>query len=485
MRSRGQAAGSGAQLVAGWSRGAAANHVCHNHRLPVDPQNYWFDSLPGRIDYRARLTGEIAADVAIIGAGFTGLWTAHYLKQQDPSCRVVLLEAETAGFGASGRNGGWCSAAHSGLATLYGRDRGAARALELAMFDTVDEVGRASAALSIDCDYHKGGMLSVASTPEEAHRIQQEVAHRHSQGQGEKDYRWLSPAESEARIRSHNNLGAMYSPHCAALHPAKLARGLATAVEDLGAEIYEDSRVLRVEKGRVETAEGRVRAPHVVVATEGFTAQLHGYERCLLPVYSYILATEPLAEEAWQAIGIADRETFADARRLFIYCQRTADDRLVLGGTLGYFYGSGIQPSNDRDATKHASVEARMREFLPATRDLSVTHRWGGPIGMPRDFMPSVGLDRNTGLAWGYGYVGDGVATTNLAGRTLADLLLGRESALTALPWVGHRSPRWMAEPFRWLAIEAVNRSVNYLDEHDAGTGGLLANLLSRFVPKL
>jgi glycine/D-amino acid oxidase-like deaminating enzyme len=222
-----------------------------------------------------------------------------------------------------------------------------------------------------------------------------------------------------------------------------------------------------------------------VVATEAFTAQLPGHARHMLPVYSYILATEPLSEDAWLEIGIADRETFSDARRLFIYCQRTADDRLVLGGTLGYFYGSDIAPEHDRDPRKHARVEARMREFLPATRDLRVSHRWGGPVGMPRDFMPSVGLDRNTGMAWGYGYVGDGVATTNLAGRTLADLLLGRESELTGLPWVGHRSPRWMAEPFRWLAVQAVDRSVTYLDEQDAGSGGLLASLLSRYVPKL
>jgi glycine/D-amino acid oxidase-like deaminating enzyme len=453
--------------------------------MSVDSQNYWFDSLPSPIEYRASLEGECDVDVAIIGAGFTGLWTAYYLKQHDPGCRVAILESETAGFGASGRNGGWCSASHSGLETFYARDPSSARALEVAMFDTVDEVGRVCAARGIDCDYQKGGMLTVAGTPEDAAQIQLVVEERLARGLDEKDFCWLSPEQSEQRIRTDRNLGAMYSPHCAAVHPAKLARGLARQVEELGVVIYERSPVEAFSQGLVRTAGGRVRASRVVVATEGFTAQLPNHGRRMLPAYSYILATEPLSDELWQRIGIAQREVFADSKRLFIYCQRTADGRLVLGGTLGYFYGSAIQPSNDRDPAKHARVEQRMREFLPDTRDVKVTHRWGGPIGIPRDFVPSVGLDASTGIAWGHGYVGDGVATTNLAGRTLAELLLDRQSDLTTLPWVGHRSPRWMPEPFRWLAVQGINRAITALDDRESNGSGPLAKLISRLVPKL
>jgi glycine/D-amino acid oxidase-like deaminating enzyme len=185
-------------------------------------------------------------------------------------------------------------------------------------------------------------------------------------------------------------------------------------------------------------------------------------------VYSLIIATEPLPAATWERIGLAARETFADLRHLIIYGQRTADDRLVFGGRgAPYHFGSRISAGYDRVPAVFHALQAGLRQLLPAVGDARITHRWGGPLGIARDWHASVGLDRSTGLAWAGGYVGDGVSTTNLAGRTLTELILGRhdaQNALTALPWVDHRSPNWEPEPLRWLGANAALRAMTWAD---------------------
>ena len=267
-------------------------------------------------------------------------------------------------------------------------------------------------------------------------------------------------------------LGGVYTPHCARLHPARLVRGLAAAVERRGATIFERSRVVDLAPGTVGTAGGRVRAERVVVATEGYSASLPGRERTIAPVYSLMIATEPLPTRVWDAIGWSGRETLADGRHLIIYAQRTADDRIAFGGRgAPYHYAGRIRDAFDRDRRVFADLRSVLIELFPAVAGARITHEWGGPLGIPRDWYSSVGFDRATGLAWAGGYVGDGVSTTNLAGRTLADLLLGVESDLTALPWVNHRSPRWEPEPLRWLGINAGLRVPSGADRYEARTG--------------
>ncbi|MEV6598470.1 FAD-binding oxidoreductase [Actinoplanes sp. NPDC051346] len=402
--------------------------------------SFWLNSI-GPVEPRTALPGDRGADVAIVGGGYTGLWTAYYLSRLAPQLRIIVLEAEYCGFGASGRNGGWASGlfpvGEAKLARRYGAQRAAA--MHRALAGAVDEVGRAAEAEGIACDYAKGGTISLARSRAQLRRV------RSAPG-------LLGADEARAICGATDVLGGVYSPDCAALHPARLVRGLAEVVEARGVEIYEGTRVQRIARGSVLTDHGTVQAGTVVRALEGYTAQLAGHRRVLAPIYSLMIATEPLPASDWERIGLARRETFSDERHMIIYGQRTADDRLAFGGRgAPYHFGSRVDPRFDRVPAIFSSLRRTLTEMFGI--DPPIAYRWGGPLGIPRDWMPSVGL--RDGIGWAGGYVGDGVAAANLAGRTLADLIAGKESDLTDLPWVGHRSRRWEPEPVRWLGINA------------------------------
>lgn len=453
----------------------------HYERLSL-----WHDTVDTDWTPRPPLDGDVEADVAIVGAGFTGLWTAHYLAEADPELRIVVLEAETAGFGASGRNGGWCSALFpASLTTLAAyADREAALAQHRAMRQTVDEVVRAAAAEGIDAEVSKGGTITLARSRAQWSRAKAEVADARSWDRGEDDVRLLDREEATAILRGSDTRGATYTPDCAALHPARLVRGLADAVGRRGVTIHERTRVSAIEPRVARTDRGVVRARTVLRATEGYTATLAGERRTMVPVYSLIIATEPLPPEVWDEIGLARRETFTDHRHLIVYGQRTADDRLVFGGRgAPYHLGSRIKPAYDHDEKVFARLYSTLIDLFPVLTGTRVTHAWGGALGIPRDWCASVGLDAATGLGWAGGYVGDGVSTTNLAGRTLRDLVLGRDTELTRLPWVGHRSPGWEREPLRWLGINAGLRAMTLADAEESFTR--MPSLVARAVSPL
>ncbi len=242
--------------------------------------------------------------------------------------------------------------------------------------------------------------------------------------------------------------------------------------------IHEHTEVTAITSGpgpggpTVTTAGGTVRAEVVVRATEAWTPTLPGLRRELVPVYSLMVATEPLSDDFWSDAGLAGRATFADHRHMIIYGQRTVDGRIAFGGRgAPYHYGSGVRPSFDREPEVHALLRRTVVELFPALAGIRFTHAWGGPLGIPRDWHSSVGFDRPSGLAWAGGYVGDGVATTNLAGRTLADLITGADTDLTSLPWVGHRSPRWEPEPLRWLGVNAGLWTMRLADRSEVKRG--------------
>jgi glycine/D-amino acid oxidase-like deaminating enzyme len=382
-----------------------------------------------------------------------------------------VCEREFVGFGASGRNGGWCSALFAGsrdaTARRHGRDD--VVAMQRAMFATLDEIERVVLEEGIACDWARGGTVQVATLPAHLTRLRQELDDHRAWGFGTDDYRELSSADASALIGCRPNLGAMFTPHCAAIHPAKLVHGLARAVERLGVTIYEHTPVLAIEPGRLRTTSGTVRAEVVVRATEAFSAELPGLGRAIAPVYSLMIATEPLSDVFWADARLGTRPTFADFRRMIIYGQRTADGRLAFGGRgTPYHFGSRVRPQFDLDPRVFDSLHATLRSLFPALGDAAITHRWGGAVGVPRDWYPSVGFDRTAGLAWAGGYVGDGVSTTNLAGRTIADLVLGRDTELVHLPWVGHRSPRWEPEPFRFLGVNLSRKIVESIDRAEA-----------------
>jgi len=427
--------------------------------------SFWHDSVPDDTSPRTPLGGDLAVDVAIVGGGLTGLWTAYYLLERDPALRVAVLEKHIAGFGASGRNGGWCSALFPASTTALAREHGrdAALAMRRAMVDTVDEVGRVAAAEGIDCDFVRGGTLSLARTPLQLGAARAEVLE--ARGYGVDDLRLIDTGVGGA-------LGASFDPACARLHPAKLVRGLARVVEARGATIYEQTEVLDWTQGSVATARGTVTAQQVIIATEGYGATLPKSRRSILPLYSLMIATEPLDDAVWDDIGIEHGQTFTDFRHLLVYGQRTADNRFAFGGRgARYHWGSAIREGYDRVPGVFEHLRASLRELFPQAARAEVTHTWGGPLGVPRDWHASVRYDPATGLGGAGGYVGDGLSTTNLAGRTLADLLTGTTSALTALPWVNHRSPRWEPEPLRFAGANLGLAAMTIADAEERLTG--------------
>jgi len=426
------------------------------------------------------MAGPTEADVAILGAGFTGLWTAYYLLTQDPSLRVVVLEAEIAGFGASGRNGAWCSAGFPvhprELQRRFGCE--AARELLLEMRGAVEEVGRVAAAEEIDAHYFRGGQLRVARGPSQLPAIENAYESLRRLGL-ERDLRLLDADQTARRVRITDARGALYNPHCASIHPARLARGLARTVERLGGEIFEQTPVTDFEGGgkngsgpRLVTDSGEVRARTIVLAGEAYLVRLRKLRRQLLPIYSLIVLTEPLSEEQWAEIGWEGRECVASNRHTVDYLSRSEDGRILFGGRgAPYHYGSRIKDDYDRHEPTHRMLRSTARGWFPSLEGTRFTHAWGGPLAVPRDWMPTMSYDPSQGVATARGYTGQGIATANLSGRTLADLILGSETTITRLPTVNHEPRLWEPEPLRWLGARYVQRNLMRVDDRAERTG--------------
>ncbi len=432
-------------------------------------QSFWLDTIPDPLEPRPALTSEREVDVAIVGAGFTGLWTAYYLKQLEPGLRVAIVEAEIAGFGASGRNGGWCMGTLAGIGNLYESDPQGAIRLQRELFDTVDEIERVCEREGIDCHWARGGNITVATSEPFREQLLEERDDWRRIGVEEEDARWLEPEECADLVRTSTNLGGLFLAPVAALHPARLVRGLAEAVERQGVQVYERSPAVELTRRGVVTPEGRLRADVVVRATEGYTRTIPGQERILLPVHSMMVATEPLPDSVWDAIGFTDRVTFGDPRRNVTYGQRTADGRLAFGCRGSYYFGSKIHDSFSQGDPVFREVQDVLEGFFPALRGHRITHRWGGALGIPRSWTPSVGIDRESGLGWAGGYVGEGVGPSNLAGRTLAELILEHDTHRITLPLVGKPFPKWEPEPLRFVGYAALTRLAERLDATNLG----------------
>lgn len=437
------------------------------------------------LDHATLLDG---ADVVIVGAGFTGLWTAYHLLVDDPTRRVLVLEADRVGFGASGRNGGWCTPEIPlSLDTVDRRHGpGTARRWRHGLVEAVTNIREVCTREGIDAQWSMGGWLQFARHPAQEQRVRHLVAEFRRHGFGDDAMRFMDPDEVATRTRVTRLRGASFSAQTAAFHPGRLVRGLAAAVQRRGGVIAEGVRVQSLVPHGVITSGGRISAPWVVRATEAYTARLPRHRRVLVPVYSMMIATEPLPPQRWEEIGLADREVFNDARRGVIYGQRTADGRFAFGGRgAPYHYASNISPRFDAHRATRNRLASTLAELYPAAADVAVTHHWGGPLGIARDWHPSVGLDPQRGWAWAGGYVGEGVAASALAGRTLADLIGNRSSVRSDLAWVGHASRRWEPEPLRWLGINAMVRLAQFVDRREeAGSeaprvaGRLLERLL-------
>src|SRR5215469_1772803 len=420
--------------------------------------SYWWQALGGFPPRRASLPGPLEADVCIVGGGYTGLWTAYYLAGLRPQARIVVLEAAFAGYGASGRNGGWVTSELPGSRAVYASGRGGAagvRAMEAELRATVDEVGRVCEAESIDCDFRRGGRLAVATSPAQLARLRTGLARLREWGDGPDVYTFLSRDETLSRINVAGALGGLYAPASARVQPAAPVTGILPVGSG---EVAEVGAVAR-------TAFGDVRARSVLRCTEGFTARLPGSRRALLPMNSSMVVTEPLPAAVWKQVGWDGYETLSDEARAYVYAQRTADGRIAIGGRgVPYRFGSAVDHLGVTQQSTAVALGGVLRRMFPAARDARLEHAWCGVLGVPRDWCASVSYDPPSGLGWAGGYTGHGVAAANLAGRTLADLAAGAASALTSLPWVGHRSRAWEPEPARWAGVHALYRLADRLE---------------------
>jgi glycine/D-amino acid oxidase-like deaminating enzyme len=443
--------------------------------MAVTPLSYWHDSLSDGDDLTPRpaLPGDRDADVAIVGAGFTGLWTAHSLLRADPGLRVVVLEREVAGFGASGRNGGWCVGDYGGPVGAVERDGGpgSVEAMAREMHRSVDEVGTVVAEAGIDCGFHKGGAIYFAVNDGQLRRVREHHAQYERYGIGDA-WTLLDAERAAAIVDVPGILGAIFTPHAATVHPARLARGLACEVERLGGTIHERTTVRSLDDRVVHTDHGTVRADVVVRGTEAYTSSLEGHEREVLPLGNYMVATEPIDDTTWAGIGLADLELFELSAVMLGYGQRTADGRIAWGGLAGpSWWGGRVPPSPMRDQRVAARLRRMLVRLFPSLAGIGFTHHWGGVLGVPHDLLRGIGYDRDSGFAWSGGYTGQGVAAANAAGRGLADLIRGVDSDLARLPWVGHRSRRWEPEPIRWLAVHTVASLAHITDARDRRRG--------------
>jgi glycine/D-amino acid oxidase-like deaminating enzyme len=433
--------------------------------------SFWLETAGEALTPRPSLTRSDGVDVAILGGGYSGLWTAYYLLRENPGLSVAIVEKEIVGFGASGRNGGWCSSKFpvtpGMLLQRFGRE--AARSLMLAMCGAVEEVARVCEEEGIDAQFRKGGMLGLARGAHQLPMIRA-TADGYKQLGLEDHCHLLSAEEVAERVRITNVHGALCTPHNASLHPGRLVRGLARAVERRGGVIYEQTEVTAFEGGaapRLITPGGELRAKMaLVLAGEAYLTRLPKLHRALTPMYSLIAITEPLTREHWSKIGWQNGESISSNRYTVDYLTKTSDGRILFGSRgAPYLFGSKITDEQDRHTATHANIHRAVVEWFPMLAGIKFTHEWGGPVGVPRDWMPAASFDRVSRIATARGYTGQGVSTTNLAGRVLASLILGKRSELETLPIAQRESPNWEPEPLRWLAVRYAQRALLRIDE--------------------
>ncbi|MCJ2182161.1 FAD-binding oxidoreductase [Novosphingobium sp. 1949] len=439
--------------------------------------SYWLETAGETLTPRRALAGDITVDVAILGAGFSALWTALHLLRLEPGLDIALVERDVAGFGASGRNGGWCSPRFPLDADVMARRFGGpvARRTLLALEDAVERIGATCEEERIEAHFRKTGLLNLARSERQMGLLVKARATAQALGFGE-DARLLDADEAFARVHATKVHGGLLSSAGAAVHPGRLVRGLARAVERRGAVIYEQTRVLRCGPGEnpvLETDRGTVRARRaVVMAGEAYLPQQPGWQRALVPMSSMIVLTEPLSPAIWDAIGWTHGESLCSQVNIKNYLTRTHDGRILFGSRgAPYLFGSATPEAATRNEAIFAWMRQTARAWWPVLENVEFTHAWGGYLGVPRDWLPTVAFDEGTRIAALHGYTGRGVSTSELAGRLMAARLLGRETGLEDLPFHTRAGPRWEPEPLRWAGIRYVNNAFTRMDAADERGG--------------
>lgn len=448
--------------------------------------SHWLHESPS--EQRPPLDGQIAADICIIGGGFTGLWSAYHAAHQFPGARIVVLDKEHLGYGASGRNAGWLSALVPGNRAVYARSAGSKQAavhLQQRMIDSVDEVLGIIQEHDLDARAYRSGNLVVARTPAALQRLKQRRANDVKWGYPENEVRLLTAQESQQKVRIDGALGGLFFPTVGRVDPGRLVKALGQLCESLGVTIFESTEVSDISDSVVTTSHGAVNAPIILRATEGYTGTLSDNPRGIIPINSSIIITDPIPDHMWQRIGWENHELVSDAAHVFVYLQKTDDGRILIGGRgTPYRYASGIVPDGTTDTQTIQTLTTRLHQLFPDARNVPIAHAWSGVLGVTRDWCATVDFDRSSGIGHAQGYAGHGVTTAYLAAKSLVELAAGKTDNDAALPWVGHRARSWEPEPVRWLGVHGMYRLFRLADAQEernqAGQTSRLARLGGR-----
>lgn len=428
-------------------------------------KSFWLGQLD--IEPNPTLRGEHRYDVAIIGGGFTGISTAYFLKTYDPSLEVCVLEKEVVGFGASGRNAGFSMTLFGmtmGLTALrFGRDN-AAEAHHY-MNEAVDLVRELVDEHDIDCDYEHNGFLRVATSRAYEKRLRKELELVDELGLD--GLHWMGPDELAAQVRSPLFRGAVWEPNCGLVNPAKLVRGMKAVVEELGVDVFEHTEVTDIDRGAsptAQTTDGRVHADKIVLATNAYSRAFPAIRSRQVPVFTHIVLTEPLEERHFDEIGWRHRQGLEDARNMIHYFRLTPDNRLLMGGSdVSVTFGNHLD--GDLNERVFETLEADIAAMFPPLADLDITHRWGGPVSITLDMAPAIGFAGSKDIVYSVGCIGHGVSLTHLNGKTIAELLLGRDTERTRTFFVNRTVLPWPPEPLRFAASHALR---GYMHLEDA-----------------
>ena len=446
--------------------------------------SYWWQSLP---EWKplAPVVSDEEFDVIIIGAGYTGLWSAYFLLQAQPDIKIGIFESNHAGYGASGRNGGWVSSFWPASLEKISKSQSKEIAVvfQNLLHQLVIDFGHTLRSAGIDADFQHAGTINLARTQPQLDRLNRELKEYRNFGFTVDDYDLIS--NPELLPRATNVLAGLTTPHCASIHPAKLVRELAKVVLNQGARIFENSNVTQVATGKVKVNNYTISAKQIIVATEGYSHEIN--PRVTAPIHSLMFVTSPIPEDLLNVLRLKPGITFNDARNLIIYGQRTKDNRIAFGGRgAPYRFGSKTGTRAEYYQPAFNYLQNALIEMFPQLTDYvnQATHTWGGPIGVARDWQPSLTYNHDTGIARAGNYVGDGVLAAYLAGQTLADILLSKVTDRTNLPWVNHKSRKWEIEPFRYLLINAARVTIDLADnlESRAGKETNLTRLLWRLL---
>ncbi|OFW66021.1 MAG: FAD-dependent oxidoreductase [Actinobacteria bacterium RBG_16_68_21] len=447
------------------------------------PAVFWSDRTDAP-QPAAALDHDITADLTVIGGGFTGLWTAVQALEDQPGLRVVVLEGERCGFGASSRNGGFCDGS-----LTHGLENGISHwpeEIELLVRlgrQNLDSIDAGIDRYAISADFRRAAEVGVATAPWHLESLPESAAVHERLGD---DVAVLDAEAMQARVHSPTYLGGLLRRNNMALvDPARLCWGLRSAAESLGAEVYEHSPALQVTPDGAElevvTPGGTVRSRRVVLATNAYPGPVRGPRRYVIPVYDHVLVTEPLSSDQLASIGWRERDGIGDVSNQFHYYRLTEDDRILWGGyDATYHFGNGLGPRYDQSDGTHGMLSEHFFATFPQLEGLRFTHRWGGPIGTTTRFTATWGTALKGRLTWVAGYTGLGVAASRFGARVALDMAFGRATERTELQMVRKKPFPFPPEPLRWMAVRLTRNAIQRSDRR-GGKRGLWLGLLDRF----